>query len=62
MSSVSNGTVTLVFTDIEGSTQLLQALGERYASVLADHHRLLGDAFRAHDGAEQGNRQTSFQT
>jgi predicted ATPase/class 3 adenylate cyclase len=54
MNTVSAGTVTLVFTDIEGSTQLLQALGERYASALADHHRLLGDAFRAQDGAEQG--------
>src|ERR1700687_5122788 len=35
------GTVTLLFTDIEGSTRLLQQLGSRYAALLADHHRLL---------------------
>ena len=54
MSRVSTGTVTLVFTDIEASTRLLQALGERYAAVLADHHRLLGEAFRSQQGTEQG--------
>ena len=40
-----SGTVTLVFTDIEGSTRLLQALGDRYPEVLAEHHRLIRDAF-----------------
>ena len=39
-----SGTVTLVFTDIEGSTYLLQALGDRYPDVLADHHRLVREA------------------
>jgi len=51
----AGGTVTLVFTDIEGSTRLLQALGPLYAAVLDDHHRLLREAFAAHGGVEQGS-------
>ena len=39
------GTVTLVMTDIEGSTRLLQALGDQYPQLLADHYRLLREAF-----------------
>ena len=35
-----SGTVTLLFTDIEGSTQLLHELGERYADTLSEHRRL----------------------
>ena len=35
------GTVTFLFTDIEGSTRLLQELGAGYADVLAEHHRAL---------------------
>jgi predicted ATPase/class 3 adenylate cyclase len=45
-------TVTLVFTDMEGSTALLQALGDRYRELLADHHRLIREAF-ARQGAEE---------
>ncbi|MEA2622199.1 MAG: hypothetical protein QOH61_1109 [Chloroflexota bacterium] len=52
MTSVAGGTVTLLFTDIEGSTRLLRELGGRYEPLLADHHRLLRDAFAAHDGTE----------
>src|SRR4051812_15852659 len=47
-----SGTVTLLFTDIEGSTRLLQQTGPGYADLLATHRRLLRDAFRAHDGVE----------
>ncbi len=39
--SVPQGTVTFVFTDIEGSTELLKRLGDRYAGVVADHRRIL---------------------
>src|SRR4051794_16314896 len=47
------GTVTFLFTDIEGSTQLLAALGtDRYAGVLARHRELLRSAFARHDGYE----------
>jgi class 3 adenylate cyclase len=39
-----SGTVTLLFTDIEGSTRLLHELGERYADVLAEHRRVIDEA------------------
>jgi YVTN family beta-propeller protein len=45
-----SGTVTMLFTDIEGSTQLLRSLGKRYPDVLNEHRRLLGEAFARHDG------------
>src|SRR5215207_6345502 len=44
MAELPSGTVTLLFTDVEGSTRLLQRLGERYRQVIADHHRLLREA------------------
>src|SRR3954452_2021551 len=45
---VPTGTVTLLFTDIEGSTRLEQELGpEQYAEVLSEHRRLLREAFAA---------------
>jgi predicted ATPase/class 3 adenylate cyclase len=46
------GTVTLLFTDIEGSTALLHRLGERYGEVLEQHRHLLRAAFEAHNGYE----------
>ena len=39
--SLPTGTVTFLFTDIEGSTRLLRELGEAYAALLDDHNRLL---------------------
>jgi class 3 adenylate cyclase len=54
------GTVTLLFTDIEGSTRLLQRQRDRYANLLADHDRLLRNAFAAHDGREIGTRGDGF--
>jgi class 3 adenylate cyclase len=48
-----SGTVTLVFTDIEGSTRLLDSLGpESYGSVLGEHQRAVRDAFGRHNGYE----------
>ena len=47
-----SGTVTLVFTDIEGSTRLLQERGDGYAELLAEHRRALRDAFGRHGGVE----------
>jgi predicted ATPase/class 3 adenylate cyclase len=48
-----SGTVTLVFTDIEGSTRLLDGLGtERYRSALGEHQRTVRDAFGRHGGYE----------
>jgi predicted ATPase/class 3 adenylate cyclase/DNA-binding CsgD family transcriptional regulator len=54
------GTVTLLFTDIEGSTHLLQQLGERNASVLAECHHLLRAAFREHHGHEVDTQGDAF--
>jgi predicted ATPase/class 3 adenylate cyclase len=55
-----SGTVTFVFTDIEGSTRLLRELGERYADVLAEHNRILREAFSRHGGIEMGTQGDSF--
>ena len=52
MAELPSGTVTLLFTDIEGSTRLLQELGDDYASLLEEHRRRLRQAFADHDGAE----------
>jgi len=48
-----SGSVTLLFTDVEGSTKLLHKLGaEGYASALGEHRRVLREAFAAHGGVE----------
>jgi predicted ATPase/class 3 adenylate cyclase len=52
MSKLPSGTVTLLFTDIEGSTRLLQQLGDGYRLALAEHRRLLRAAFAEHGGQE----------
>jgi predicted ATPase/class 3 adenylate cyclase len=52
LGSLPTGTVTLLFTDIEGSTRLLQRLGDRYPDVLATHRDLLRAACTTHDGDE----------
>src|SRR4051812_7383770 len=50
MAELPTGTVTLLFSDIEGSTRLLQRVGDAYAELLATHRELLLDAFAAHRG------------
>jgi len=51
--TLPSGTVTFLFTDIEGSTRLLQQLGaSAYADALAEHRRVLREAFLRHDGVE----------
>jgi predicted ATPase/class 3 adenylate cyclase len=53
MADQPTGTVTLLFTDIEGSTRLLERLGlERYAESLDLHRRILREAFEQHGGYE----------
>jgi predicted ATPase/class 3 adenylate cyclase len=55
------GTVTLLFSDIEGSTRLLEGLGrERYAEALTLHRRLLRGAFEQHGGYEVDNEGDAF--
>ena len=60
MSKLPMGTVTLLFTDIEGSTLLLQHLGERYASVLIECRDLLRTVFRGHHGHEVDTQGDAF--
>lgn len=48
--NLPTGTVTFLFTDIEGSTRLLQQLGNRYPQLLAEHDALLSAACEQHDG------------
>lgn len=55
------GTVTFLFTDIEGSTRLLRRLGpELYAEALAGHRRVLRDAFAAEGGVEVDTQGDAF--
>ena len=52
--SLPTGTVTLLFTDIEGSTRLVRERGSAWPALLAEHHRLLREAFGRYGGAEVG--------
>jgi predicted ATPase/class 3 adenylate cyclase len=54
------GTVTFLFTDIEGSTRLMQRLGDRYPALQAAHHEILRAAFRGNDGRELRTEGDSF--
>ncbi len=59
--SLPTGTVTFLFTDVEGSTKLLYELGpERYRDVLSEHRRVLRDAFRRHGGVEVDTQGDAF--
>src|SRR5262249_17966869 len=61
MSTLPRGTVTLLFTDIEGSTELLRTLGrDRYVEALGEHHRILRAAFTEHGGIEVDMQGDSF--
>lgn len=56
-----SGTVTFLFTDVEGSTRILHELGaERYARALAEHRRILRDAFTRHGGVEVDTQGDAF--
>jgi predicted ATPase/class 3 adenylate cyclase len=56
-----SGTVTLLFSDIEGSTRLLERLGtETYADVLEQHRRLLREVFAQHEGYEVDTEGDAF--
>jgi predicted ATPase/class 3 adenylate cyclase len=52
MTELPSGTVTFLFSDVEGSTRLLTRLRGRYRDVLGEHQRLLRAAFEEHDGRE----------
>jgi class 3 adenylate cyclase len=54
------GTVTFVFTDIEGSTRLLQELGDEYGDVVSAHRRLIRETFGEHGGTEMDTQGDAF--
>ena len=58
--ALPGGTVTFLFTDIEGSTRLLQELGDDYGQVVADHRRLLREVFQSAGGSEVDTQGDAF--
>ena len=54
------GTVTFLFTDVEGSTRLLEEYGDGYADLLAEHRQALRDAFARHAGVEVDTQGDAF--
>ena len=60
MSGVPVGTVTMLFSDIEGSTALLTRLGNRYVEVLDDHRRILRSVWAVTGGTEMSTEGDSF--
>src|SRR2546423_8596294 len=60
MRDLPSGTVTFLFTDIEGSTKLLHELGDACADALAEHRRVLRDPFARHGGIEVDTQGDAF--
>jgi class 3 adenylate cyclase len=60
MAALPGGTVTFLFTDIEGSTRLLQELGDGYGDVVRDHRRLLREHLGDKGGAEVDTQGDAF--
>jgi class 3 adenylate cyclase len=60
MPPLPSGTVTFVFSDIEGSTGLLKQLGDRYDGVLSEHRRLMREGFTKHGGVEIDTQGDAF--
>ena len=60
MASLPGGTVTFLFSDIEGSTRLLQELGDEYAGVVDDHRRIMRGAMEQHRGTEIDTQGDAF--
>lgn len=60
MRDLPTGTVTFLFTDIEGSTRLLHQLGDAYVDALAEHRRALRGTFSAHGGVEVDTQGDAF--
>ena len=60
MLGLPTGTVTLLFSDVAGSTALVKQLGDRYGDVLAEHRELLRQAFDTHDGIEIDTQGDAF--
>src|ERR1041385_3636071 len=59
-SGLPTGVVTLLFTDVEGSTRLLHELGDDYGEALHEHRRRLRAAFAEHEGVEVDTQGDAF--
>jgi len=55
-----HGTVTFLFTDVEGSTRLLHEHGDAYAALLTAHRVVVRDAFERHTGVEVDTQGDAF--
>lgn len=60
MTELPSGTVTMLFSDIEGSTALLHRLGDEWGAALTAHRSILRRAFADHSGVEMGTEGDSF--
>ena len=60
MAELPSGTVTFLFSDIEGSTRLLQQLGDRWSDVVAGHNAIMRDAFSGAGGREVDRQGDAF--
>ena len=60
--TLPSGTVTFAFTDIEGSTRLLQELGDEYGDVVSAHRRIIREAFGEHGGTRASPRSATRAT
>ena len=60
MSTSAPETLTFFFSDIQGSTRLLESLGQEYSAILTRHRAILRDTFSAHGGREMGTEGDSF--
>jgi DNA-binding NarL/FixJ family response regulator/class 3 adenylate cyclase len=60
MPALPTGTVTFLFTDVEGSTRLVRDLGDAYVGVISDHRRLVREAVAERDGYEVDARGDEF--
>jgi class 3 adenylate cyclase len=60
MATLPGGTVTFLFTDIEGSTRLLQELGDAYGDVVRDHRLLLRESLGDQGGTEVDTQGDAF--
>ncbi len=60
MIPLPSGTVTFLFTDIEGSTRLLQELGPAYADLLSRHHAVMRRCIREWHGVEVDTQGDAF--
>jgi predicted ATPase len=60
VAELPTGTVTFLFTDVEGSTRLLHELGDAYADALREHRKALRECFGRHGGVEVDTQGDAF--